>query len=207
MINEFKAHAENICKCLSEEGIVFRPFSKPQLPYFSSLPPEEQSEALDRLCSYDRICAEMHSQGQSLKNTRLFVQKALDEFGLQVRDGHLDVIENHHLVEFYNLNHVQIFRSFRFFEVSSYTLEDITCRKWWNLYERSPQDEATIQKIAADFVSSSAKTMTRVTMPRHVIREKDTLERLVVQTQLHWLIPLYKGQDYAGIFAIETSDI
>lgn len=207
MNDQFKSLAQQICAFFLEEGILIRPYSNSQLRFFSTLPQDEQKSILADISTYQKICAAMAKRKNSLKDTRLFTKEALLQLDLRADEKHLEVIENHHLVEIYNLNHTQIFRSFRFFEVSSYTLEDIYCRKWWHLYERSPADEALIQKIVGDFINSSEKTICHVDMPEHFIKEKDTLEHLVVKTQLHWLIPLYRGDQLAAMMAIETSHL
>ncbi|MDG0818093.1 hypothetical protein [Bdellovibrio svalbardensis] len=207
MNEQFKTLAQQICNLFLDEGVLIRPFSNPRLSFFATLPKETQKVVLNDMNSYRKLCETMKLRGQSLQSTRELTEQALLQLGLQANPDHLDVIENHHLVEIYNLNHTQIFRSFKYFEVSSYTLEDIYCRKWWNLYERSAEDESTIQKIVSEFLGTSEKTIQRVQMPEHIIREKETLERLVIKTQILWLIPLYRGSEFAAIMAVETSHL
>ncbi len=207
MIATFKSLSESICKLVHDEGIVIRPYSNPRLPFFLSLDEAEQKSALANLKAYLDICESVKAKGYSLKDTRLLTDEALERLNLSADKKDLNVIKHNHLVEIYNLQHTQIFRSFRFFEVSSYTLEDICCRKWWHLYERSAENESLIQKIVADFLATENKTALKVKMPQHLIREKDTLERLIVRTQLLWIIPLFRGTELAGLMAIEESSL
>ncbi|MEK2646415.1 hypothetical protein [Bdellovibrio sp. BCCA] len=201
--HSFKAFSEKIAALIFEEGILFRPYASPSLPYFHMLSDNEQEDVIRDLETFHRICINVKNAGGTLKNTRLMTEIALKEFGYSVKSEDLDLIEPYHLTEIYNLSQLQIFRSFRFFELSSYTLEDLYCRKWYHLYERREEDHVATAEKVTEFLKSPASM--KLNFKEHSIREKETLERLHVYSQLHWFIPTYHQDTLSGILVIETA--
>lgn len=202
----FKILSENISSLMEDEGFVVRPFGHPTLPYFNLLSNEEQEQALKDLLIYFQICMDVRSQGGSLKDTRFFTERAIFRLGAEADAAILDFIRPDHLVEIYNQAHTQIFRSLPYFEVCSYSLEDLYCRKWYHLYERQPEDQALLEQSIAQFYSQNPLRSLEVTAPEHLIREKGSLGRMAILTKLHWLSPLNsntQGESY--ILAVESS--
>ncbi|WP_413943200.1 hypothetical protein [Bdellovibrio sp. HCB-162] len=202
-IDSFKASSEKTAALIFEEGILFRPYAQPSLPYFGMLSDNEQEDVIRDLQTYYQICTNVKKSGGTLKDTRLMTEMALKEFGYSVKQEDLELIESHHLVEIYNLSQLQIFRSFRFFELSSYTLEDLYCRKWYHLYERHEEDHIATAEKVTEFLKNPASM--KLDLKEHSIREKETLERLHVFSQLHWFIPTYHQDTLSGILVIETA--
>ncbi|WII73347.1 hypothetical protein QJS83_05620 [Bdellovibrio sp. 22V] len=200
----FRIHASNICALVEEEGIVIRPHARHGLPFFNLLNDDEKLQVIRDLQQYYQICLDVKMNGRSLRDTKFFTLKALERHGFAVDPDLLDKIESNHLVEFYNFLQTQIFRTLLFFEVGSYTLEDLYCRKWYNLYERTPADQAAIEKTAAELFAQ--KKTIRVNNPEHVIKERDSLERLSIRNKLLWASPLKKeGVDVAVILIATAS--
>lgn len=201
--SKFKFYSAKISGLISEEGILFRPFANPGLPYFNMLPENEQKDVIRDLTNYYHICTAVKESSGSLKDTRLMTEFALRQFGHTVAKEDLELIESHHLIEIYNLSHLQIFRSFRFFELSSYTLEDLYCRKWYHLYERNQDDHIATAEKVTEFMQNPVTT--KLNFQEHSIREKETLERLNILSQLLWFIPTYHQDTFNGILVIESS--
>lgn len=133
----------------------------------------------------------------------MLTEKALKAFALSVQEGDLDIIQPNHLIEFYSLSQIQIFRSLQYFELFSYTLEDICCRKWHHLYQRSPEDHAAILKTVCDFLNLPVKKAIRTNLSEHKIRERDSLEHLTLYNQTQWLIPLHQHREVAAVMFVQ----
>lgn len=193
--SKFRTHSENICHLISEEGLSFRPYAREALTYFSLLDERLQRAIVLDLMNYYQICLDMRSSGIPLKNTRQFTEKALDRLDLRIDPKELERIEDQHVVEIYDVEQRQIFRSFRFFEVSSYTLEDLLCRRWYHIFVRPPEHEAAFEAKVNEFFAMPVKKTMELGLPESPVAERDTLERLTVHAKVHCFIPLFDKDD------------
>jgi hypothetical protein len=198
----FRYYAQALTDLLEEEGIVFRAYADPLLPYFSLLSNDEQKAVVDNIRLYSEICSRVHKQDGSLTDNIHMVKAALETLGLTVKADDLALINGDQYIEMYGLNHTQIFRSFGILENTTYTFEDLTCRKWYHLYERAPEDhEKTMQKVM-DFWGQKHHIRMAPGLGIQSIQEKATLEKLVCVSELEWLIPLWKGSEFAGVMTL-----
>lgn len=200
----FKLYSNKICALIENEGVIIRPYSNPTLSYFNVLNAEEQAEVLHGLEGYYQICLDVKKASRSLRDTRYFTECALKHLGYSVDPKMLDEIKDHHLIEIYSYSQTQMFRSLLFFDVCSYTLEDLYCRKWYSLYERTPEDHKLVEDLVVKYMSSEPKLPIEVANPQHVIKEKDSLERLSIINKMLWLVPLYKNDKDSAMLLIST---
>lgn len=182
--------------------MVIRPYASRFLPYYGLLSTAEQNEVIQNIATYDAICREVHQAGGSLKDNKLLLKTALNTFGWSVAPDTYDKFTDEHMIEIYNLQHTQIFRGFRFFCFSSYTLEDIYCRKWYHLYDRQEDDQQYMLKVADEFVRQAPPKAMQLTPRRQLIRELATLERLNNYSTIEWLIPVLKDDQLVGVMTI-----
>ncbi|WP_413943123.1 hypothetical protein [Bdellovibrio sp. HCB-162] len=202
----FKVHSENICALIGETGLVIRPYSNSSLSFFALLPNEEQLQVIRDLQIYYQICLDVKMEGGSLRDPRRFTEKALLRQGLEADSFILDQIRPNHLVEAYSFSQTQIFRTLLFFEVCSYTLEDLYCRKWYNLYERMVEDQRSLEQTLKTFMTDISKPL-EVHNKEHVIKERDSLERLAIRNQMLWMAPLKKDGKTEAILTIATASL
>lgn len=198
----FRQHADGITRLIQEDGILFRPYSITSLPYFSSMSEQEQQDVLANITAYDKICQRVFQKNASLKNTHTMIEAALEHYGWTLNSEDFELISEDYLVEIYNQHHTQVFRSFNFFEHSSYTLEDLYCRKWFHLYERDLEDQTIVIEKVHEFQMQTPPQRMKLDLPEQKIQEKDTLERLVCYSTLEWLVPVFKGPDLAGLMTL-----
>ena len=87
-------------------------------------------------------------------------------------------------IEIYNTAGVQIYRSFNFFSVCSYTIEEIICLPWFQLYQR----KTDITKAYLDIMSQ----LDTVTYKKHCVP---------VQIPQHDLIEIFSSKQYTVTIA------
>lgn len=202
----FKLLSENISALIEDEGLLVRPYGHPTLPYFSLLTPEEQEEVLKTIFIYFQVCTDVRSQNGSLKNTRLFTEKALHRLNVTADPFILEQIESQHLVEIYTQGQTQVFRTLKFFDVCSYSLEDLYCRKWYHLYERTPADQELLESNIGMFYSQSPLRTIKANIPEHTIRATASLERNEIITSILWFSPLISlNKEDSYILTVATS--
>ena len=201
---KFRSHCESITLAIQEEGIVFRPYASRSLPYFCRLSTSEQNEVIENISNYDAICAEVRRNGGTLKDNRLLLKTALKRFGWEIAPEFYDKIHDDHMIEVYNLQHTQVFRGFRFFCFSSYTLEDLYCRKWYHLYDRTEEDQQYMFNVVNEFLQQSPPQAMQLPPRAQKIRELATLERLSNDSTIEWLVPVTKDNVLVGILTTIT---
>lgn len=105
--------------------------------------------------------------------------------------SHLDQhIEDEDIIEVYDEQAIQCYRSFNFFEICSYSLEDIFSYPWWNLYERNVFVTRTIGNLFSEIVAKGLKEPLHVDVPDHVVREIWSLGQSTLKVRQRVLFPL-----------------
>ena len=157
----FRELAHELCAMGAAVDVVIRPYALSSLPHFGALSLAEQQEAVMKLAQYVSICQDVVASGGSLRSTRTFVWRAFREFGWTPSSKLFEAMGEDHVVEIYDLNNIQLFRNFRFFEFCSYTLEDIFTRPWMQLFQRMSQSQTD---DLLGFVTKLVKSRTRETI-------------------------------------------
>jgi len=185
-------------------------FSGPNLPFFSKLGILEQRNAITRLQIYNQICSDVLADGKSLKDSKALTWYALKKFNFVFSSDLFQYIQDDNIIEVYDRDNVQIFRNFHFFDVSSYTLEDLICRPWTDLFLRANEEQTrTLVNACLKFFT---KEVTTVTPMSHVgsnrIVESDSPFSFEVDAVIDYIAPLYDKSRYpCGFIAIESANL
>ena len=206
LIQNFKEIASQTSRLLATGGVKVKAY-KDQLPYFSALDFAKKKEVLEKITFYHDLCAEQVSEGYSLKDTPSFTWRALKKLGLTPTSNLFSQIKDEDVIEVYSAENVQLFRNFRYFEFCSYTLEEIYCLEWWNLYERGND----IMPGFAEFISGILKgTYPQGAEPgfeSHVVKEAQSEEKLVMDYFLRWVGPVSADKKIAGFIVLEEASL
>lgn len=195
----FKKQTEELSSLLEDEGLAVRPYAYPSLSFFQQLDEGDQKRISEGLRDYILTAKAVRGEGQSLKNSALLARKALKSFGLTASPEFERRLQDFPgVIEFYAPSGHQLFRTFNYFEMTSYTLEDIYCRAWSTLYERP---EEITRKIFEDVDSLLKKGDSNevVLVGPHIIKERVSLERLQLQCRSMQILLLKKEQQPAGV--------
>lgn len=198
----FRKLTEELSSFLENEGVVVRPYSSPQMHYFKKMSEEQQRETVSGLKHFLNAAKRVLLHGKSLKEAEFFVKTALNYFGVephpefQVRAYDVDVV-----VEFYSLKGIQLFRTFNYFEFTSYTLEDIYCRPWHDLYER-PESFSENMFGEIERMLSGGDPKESLLFGSHTIKERLSLERLEVFCDGMHVAPLIRGGKIVAISSL-----
>lgn len=94
-------------------------------------------EPLDPTTSYD--------------NEITLLKRALEKHGFEADDEFWKTIEKGQIIEFYNEDMVQLYRSFNFYAYTGYSLLDISLYEWYLLWDRPAQ---ILESIGAELMES-----------------------------------------------------
>lgn len=76
---------------------------------------------------------------KSYDNEIALLMRALDKHGFDADEEFFKKIENDQIVEFYNEDMIQLYRSFNFYKITGYSILDISLYEWYVLWDRPRQ--------------------------------------------------------------------
>lgn len=209
--NQLITNFKELCVTAKElaETIPVRilPYADPSVPHFAALNYVQKSKTIRALETSVQVYRATLAAGNSLGDSRALVWNYLKHFGLVPCSDLFSRIGEQDLVEIFDRDHFQIFRNFRFFEFCSYTIEDILCRPWVELFIRddSSAGEQLIQ-IAMHMSSGNARETVATNIRPHTIREIKSVFCHEIEIDVKYVSPLFdKNKQIAAYMAIESA--
>lgn len=176
-IQRFRLLCEKLATTLQKERVQIKPYSDPSLPHFSRLETEQQSRVIATLADYLEICESAHAENFSLSDTPRFCWKALRRWGLVPSSDIFEKLRSLDTVEIYGDDNLQIFRNLKFFELCSYTLEELYSCEWWKLWGRDEEVTRQLFEVSVDLLSGRVPGTMSFAMGSHALWEIFSAER------------------------------
>ncbi|MCB0366950.1 MAG: hypothetical protein H6624_02560 [Bdellovibrionaceae bacterium] len=191
--------------CYSQLGVQMFPWSAADLPYFSALSEGQRRLVRNDLASYVAICQEALDAGISLKNTGELTKMALNSMGLTPTKEVLSLISDQDVVDVYNCEHQQIFRSFQFFSFCRYSIEELYCRPWPDLIQRKDLDAEKLIFEAITSVLEGSQSLVCHPCRPHWVYQTEYPGEGDIHAEVRFITGLTsegqnKPQAYAGIW-------
>lgn len=199
---EFKTLCEKMSEILLRENLQISPYTAPHVPHFQKLSTEQQNTALETFRDYVALCSEVQAEGTLLRDSSKFIRRALRHWSLTISSDAIDKIHKDDSVEVYTNQNLQIFRNLRFFELCSYSLEEIYTLEWWKLYQREEWITQQLFAQSIEVVKGKVAGAFKFNVPGHVLAEINSIEK-----RTFWVEPgvgcaLFKdGETKAFLFA------
>ncbi len=120
------------------DGFDFRVFVNLTLPYFATLTPALQEKAIWHIHTLIEVCKSLQTQGLALNDSRVMIPVFLKLNGLQAPTDTLAALNPTDLVDIYDDHGNLAFVSLAFLcAPHAYSLEEVFCRPWGELYGRT----------------------------------------------------------------------
>ncbi len=175
---EILSRVEEISGFLQKQGHDVAPFSNQALRKFQSFEEPRKAKAVDQLSRLNQLLqgsmnpfekelppvSEIHPE-------KHFVEAALKFYDLKLRDDFWKTVEPHDILEIYNDEGIQVFRTFNFFTSSSYSLTDLLVNEWYVLWERPKFVLKRIFEYSNGILSGEMKGVIKMDIPKHVVKE------------------------------------
>lgn len=170
-------------------AIVIRPFEDPSLPHFRALSVDARHRVLSSLRDTHQIWLEsVHEieanqssdQKEEVENdaseqVRLVQSRALwrtlAKHGFRFPSDLFTSIGHQDVVEVYTADSLQVFRSLHFFKVCSYTLEQIYCIPWFDLYQRDASANQQSFELLARAITGELRGLVNEERDSHYVYE------------------------------------
>lgn len=156
---EFASQLNILGSLLSLAGYNLMPYRHESLPLFCNLTPPQQKDVLKSLKAYCMALEDGIVHEENINSTRM-VWRFLVALGFFPHEDLFDTVREESYIQIYNFDQFQIFRSLSFFDKCSFTLEEIVCRPWWQLWRRSRQDLHILSEVSRqNLVCPQSKTL------------------------------------------------
>jgi hypothetical protein len=204
--NSFVALSTQLSQFLNLEGIASRPYAA-DLPHFKKLSLTKKRAVVTHLESYMSLCVDHQMERQALRDSKKFTWRALQKFGFTPTSDFLDKISNADVVEIYSEDHTQLFRNFEFFSFCSYTLEELFCLEWWNLFRRDPKVDVQILAMANQIFAGKAPEGFCKNLETHILEEAQSQDRFKIKYEMQCYLPLYKNRRVEAVVSIVRAEL
>ena len=109
---------------------------------------------------------DLYDQKESFYLKRfLFLNKLHTNYNLN------EILDETDVIEIYDVNHIQMYRSFNFFQYCSYSFEEIFTNEWWRLFQRSVFVTNKLVEVGVNTINNQIKEIQHVNCPDHWVEE------------------------------------
>ncbi|MBN8553885.1 MAG: hypothetical protein J0L93_00390 [Deltaproteobacteria bacterium] len=140
---------------------------------------------------YVNLIEQAYNRKVNILDSKQLTWACLQYLKLKPCHDAFDKIEDDHVIEIYNNDHIQIFRNLKFFELCSYSVYEILIFDWPTLYYRDENilqeifqqtQRALTEKLGTEFYSG---------IPPHILRERFSEEQRSFRIEMGMHSPLY----------------
>jgi hypothetical protein len=123
---------------------------------------------------------------------------------LRIPAGAMEKIQPGSLVEIYDVDLIQRYRSANFFSFTSHSLEDLESRPYYDLFKKSEQVEMEIDRFVNRVLSGRLREPDFSTIGTHRLWEINSRKKIVTQNQTDVLSPVFHEGDgsLAGVIHV-----
>ncbi len=159
--------SELLAKC----GYEVRVYSESALIKLQEVPFEKKQTIISH---YEKLCSWLQGELEKPLSTDDLelrcLKRALDHYGIAPHDDFWKTVEQNQIIELYGDDMVQLYRSLNFYEITGYSLLDVSVYEWYVLWSR-PKQALEMMTTYIQETLSSFTSVERVKIPQHVIRE------------------------------------
>lgn len=168
-------------------------YSLASIQHFDSLEKMQQENILKQFRKYSELCFELSLNGVSFHDNKKLTNMVLKKIGMVGPKNFCETLESEDIVEIYNTDGVQIFRSFSFYDYCSYNLLDLISYPWYELLERHTSITESIADHIKIVLASDCNNAITSNVPLHSIRELFSEEQNVFTSRFNFFAPLFVG--------------
>ena len=188
---EFKENLLAFGLWLKGQGVNVRAFGSDSFNKFRLLTPEARWAAIGNFKLYGEMLQSVLSEGQGVPVTGVqLLWHAVKRLGLIPPPDLFDKVTDDDVVEIYNSAFIQVFRNFKFFEISSYSLADVSIYEWRELYYRDPTVTGEIASLGIKVFKGELTGVVDTQIRPHILEETFSPELFKMRMRQKYFAPL-----------------
>jgi hypothetical protein len=181
---------EAFCALAETEGVRIRPYTERCIQEFRNFPTEVQTLIYKNFNFYFEAVQSIQASGIALRDTPRSLWHLFKMRGLRPTSDLFTVITDRSIVELYLPNHIQWYRSFNYYEYTSYSLGDLICYKWSDLFAHNETLMNYIMEAGEKIFSGAIKSSLLPPFEPVVSQEQFSEKRYVAQVHMQMLSPI-----------------
>lgn len=206
LAENFLELVQSVSEVLTNQGYNIQPYKDSKNLEFLKLDLDSQSGTIEHFKVYAEALIDTH-KSDSLHDSRVLLWNMLKRMGYFPTDDILSKIQDHHIVEIYNKQNVQVFRNLSFFKVCSYSLDEILCIPWWKLYHREEKISQEIFKFGSMILSGELNHSICPDIPTHVLAEASSRFSYKMNVDINYLACLESHEGDKAALVLETAHL
>lgn len=173
------------------------------LEHFMSKPPEVQAAIYGGFRVYAGLIGSILDEDPRVVfNEVQMLRKVSARLRFVISEDVFDSLTDDMIVEIYDQDFRQIYRSLKFMDLCNYSLLDLLTFEFFELYERSASVNENLFKVAHHLKDTqpSAGVDLSENVPRHVLRERFSEKRDMFNIEFKSMFPIYRWpKESAGV--------
>ena len=174
----------------NDSGIKIKPFSSKALSDFDQYPEQIQLTILENFKKSFSAVTEINNSQIHLKDTQKSLWRIFRKFNLKPTSDLFTVIDQNDVVEVYLKDNVQWYRSFNYFDYTSYSLSDLICYPWTELVEHENDHTAHFMEIAQGIFKNEIKETQFLKLGPSISHEKFSEKRFTARAEAKAISPI-----------------
>lgn len=165
---------QKVAQMVRVQGYNCRAYSPKSIERFRALPEDKKEVLAQQLKSVIALilnCSEIEAPADEHPE-KIYVEHAVKFNNLELRDKEFwNKLEKDDVIEVYSSENIQLFRTFNFFKISSYSLLDLLTLEWFLLWERPSFVLNGLIQAATEMMQGQMKSATQLDSKRHILKE------------------------------------
>lgn len=168
------ADLQKVAQIVKSQGYECRAYSPKALVNLQALPTEKKevlAKQLSLVLTVVNITSDVEIPADH-HDERRYIEQAIGLYDLELRDeGFWKQLEKDDVIEVYSSENIQLFRTFNFFKISSYSLLDLLTNEWYVLWERPSFVLNACIEAAQSVLEGQTQKTTPINARRHILKE------------------------------------
>lgn len=197
----FTIACTELAKITSQHGYNLNAISEKGLAKFNSLPEQQQLGIVQALEGYvQQIRSALTEKIDITGDNSKHAWWAMAKLGLRCPDDLFSKIRATDVIEIYNQDSIQVFRSFEMFQFLSYSLSDIFAHEWTDLYTRDEFVFNRMFNLVGEILSGKVTGVINPNFPPHIVEEKFSEKKCWAKMKHRFFSPLFTAGGNIGGF-------
>jgi len=200
---EFIVLSLRLQQILAHEQFYFTPFENAELPYFSNLSLVQQSQIIEQVKTLIELGEELQLHGNKLSASADLIRIFFKKFKLYTPSWVIDSITEEDIVDVYNVESRLIVASLNLFEICTFSMEELFCRPWAELFAREGDTHIQIYQLCRALLNGEVTAPVDMTnIPQHKVREAYSSADSYALLQPRIFSPVYADDKIFGFLSI-----
>lgn len=185
------------------------PATHPSLPIFSSVDFSKQLEAVQTVENMASVYTSAVKEGHAIDHPASIVWFALRRLNLLPPSDFFDKLESTDVVEVYSKEGFHLFANLRFFDLCSYSLEQIYCRPWSQLWLREQNGLEDLMAVIDKAMDPDQRGTLIFEGLNHSVRELDSPFKYFLDYTIKGIAPVWERKPHrkSGFVIIERAEV